>query len=171
MTVQFERVTFTLHSPVANLRYMINFLRQFWLQSKQRRGILRSLGSPPPSPTGFIRTGSGSHAHSYPSAMLILPLPLFHGVVNLLCFWRFSFPCRMSFCMSILHVHAACPCLMFLLHVFAACPCYMSVHLWNLQINIHTPNPSSPMNPSKVICRRKHARQPWIALMNPMKTT
>jgi hypothetical protein len=59
--------------------------------------------------------------------MLILPLPLFHGVVNLLCLWRFSFPCRMSFCMSKQHVHAAYACLMFLLHVFAACPCCMSM--------------------------------------------
>jgi hypothetical protein len=122
-----QKNIFTIHLQKIFDIFMGNPARKKDLDWKQRRGILRSLGSPPPSSSGFIRADSGSHAHNYPSAILIIPLPLFHGVS----------PCCMSLLMSMLHVQAACPCCLYMLNVHAACPCWMSV------LNVHAACPCS----------------------------
>ncbi len=59
---------------------------------------------PLPPQLRFIWADSVNHVHCYPSAMLILPIPLFHGVVNILFIWRFRVYIICS--MDIQHGHA-----------------------------------------------------------------
>ncbi len=110
----------------------------------QRRGILRSLGSPPSIPNWIHQDWQRQSRSQLSVCYAYSPPPPFS--------WGGEFTLFMKIFVSMphvfLHVHTACPCCMSLPHVLASCPCCMSMlHVCDecpcrtSMLNVHTTCP------------------------------